>query len=59
MENICNPYEKYERINRLNIFNNLRKFHQHIKFFYLKKYFNQGIIIDIGSSDLKLSLIHI
>lgn len=53
MENISNPYEKYVRINRLNIFDNLRKFHQHIKFFYLQKYFNQGIIIDIGSSDLK------
>lgn len=53
MQKISNPYEKYARINRLNIFDNLRKFHQHIKLLYLLKYFNQGIIIDIGSSDLK------
>lgn len=47
------PYEKYVRVNRLNIFDNLRYFHQNIKFSYLKDYFNQGIIIDVGSSDLK------
>ena len=48
-----NPYEKYTRVDRLNIFDNLRKFHQYIKFLNLQKYFNKGIIIDIGSSDLK------
>lgn len=54
MNNTTNhSYEKYTRVNRLNIFDNLRKFHQYIKLFYLQSYFNQGIIIDIGSSDLK------
>jgi len=46
-------YDKYTRVNRLNIFDNLRKYHQYIKLFYLKKYCNCNIIIDIGSSDLK------
>ena len=46
-------YDKYTRVNRLSIFDNLRKYHQHIKFFYLKNYCNCDIIIDVGSSDLK------
>lgn len=46
-------YDKYTRVNRLNIFDNLRKYHQYIKFFYLKNYCNCDIIIDVGSSDLK------
>lgn len=46
-------YDKYARVNRLNIFDNLRKYHQNIKLFFLKKYCNCNIIIDIGSSDLK------
>lgn len=46
-------YDKYTRVNRLSIFDNLRKYHQYIKFFYLKNYCNCDIIIDVGSSDLK------
>ena len=46
-------YNKYTRVNRLDIFNNLRKFHQYIKSNYLNKYFIGGTIIDVGSSNLK------
>ena len=46
-------YNKYTRVNRLDIFNNLRKFHQYIKSNYLNKYFKGGTIIDVGSSNLK------
>ena len=46
-------YNKYTRVNRLDIFDNLRKFHQYIKCHYLNKYFKGGIIIDVGSSNLK------
>jgi hypothetical protein len=50
-----NSYNKYiKSSNTFGLFNNLRRFHQHIKNKFLHLYCkNCGSIIDVGSSDLK------
>lgn len=48
------PFDKYIRKTNFEVlFNNLRRYHQFIKLYFLKKYCNNGILIDIGSSHLK------
>ncbi len=47
-------YDKYLKKNKYEkLFNNLRNYHQYIKLLYLQKYCNKGILIDVGSSNLK------
>ena len=55
MCNQINPYNKYlKNVDRYNIFNNLRKYHQYIKSYYLEKYCkNINILLDVGSAHLK------
>ena len=50
-----NPYNKYlKNVNTGNLFNNLRKYHQYIKSYYLEKYCkNIDILLDVGSAHLK------
>ncbi len=55
---LCNqttPYNKYlKNVNRANLFNNLRKYHQYIKSYYLEKYCkNIDYLLDVGSAHLK------
>jgi hypothetical protein len=55
MCNKINPYNKYlKNVDRSNLFNNLRKYHQYIKSYYLEKYCkNINILLDVGSAHLK------
>lgn len=50
-----NPYNKYlKNVNTANLFDNLRKYHQYIKSYYLEKYCkNINILLDVGSAHLK------
>lgn len=55
MCNEINPYNKYlKNVNTANLFDNLRKYHQYIKSYYLEKYCkNINILLDVGSAHLK------